>query len=111
MGENPLNRSGSRSQVDFDIVSTSSSLLLEELEKFIRELHGREIASTIHVKRMLGEMPPKQLAISTMLPESRRTLRQFTIEDCKEELNHITALQSDKTVFIKGVKISKEDIV
>lgn len=59
----------------------------------------------------LGEMPPKMLGESTVLPGSGRTLKQYTIEDCKKELKYITELQSDKTVFTRGIKIRKEDII
>ena len=52
---------------------------------------------------MLGE--------STVLPGMGRTLKQFTIEDVQKELKFITELQSDKSVFTKGIKIKKEDIV
>ena len=40
-----------------------------------------------------------------------RTLKQYTIEDCKKELKYITELQSDKAVFTRGIKIRKEDII
>lgn len=59
----------------------------------------------------LGEMPPKMLGESTVIPGMGRTLRQYTIEDCKKELKYITELQSDKSVFTKGIKIRKEDII
>ena len=58
----------------------------------------------------LGEMPPKLLGESTIIPGLGRTLRRYTIEDVKTELQYISALQSDKSKFIKGVKIRKEDI-
>ena len=56
-------------------------------------------------------MPPKMLGISTVLPGNGRTLKQYTIEDCKKELKYITELQSDKSVFIRGIKVRKEDII
>lgn len=59
----------------------------------------------------LGEMPPKMLGESTVIPGMGRTLKQYTIEDCKKELNYITELQSDKSIFTRGIKIRKEDIV
>ena len=59
----------------------------------------------------LGELKPAQLGESTVLPGSGRTLKQYTIEDCKKELKYITELQSDKSVFTKGIKIRKEDII
>ena len=59
----------------------------------------------------LGEMRPQDLSISTVLPGMGRTLRQYTINDAKKELQVITDLQSDKSAFIKGIKVKKEDIV
>ena len=59
----------------------------------------------------LGEMPPKMLGESTVLPGMGRSLQQYTVEDIKAELKFITSLQSDKSVFAKGIKIRKEDII
>lgn len=59
----------------------------------------------------LGEMPPKMLGQSTVIPGIGRTLKQYTIEDCKKELKYITELQSDKAIFTRGIKIRKEDII
>lgn len=52
---------------------------------------------------MLGE--------STVIPGMGRTLKRYTIGDCKKELKYITELQSDKSAFISGIKVRKEDIV
>ena len=84
-----------------DIVSTSR----EKLEKFIRELHRL----TTYVKTL--EMPGEDLAASTVLPNQGRILKQYTIDDIKKELKYFTELQSDKSAFIKGIEIRKEDIV
>ena len=59
----------------------------------------------------LGEMPRNLLGISTVIPGMGRTLKQYTIEDCKKELKYITELQSDKAIFSRGIKIRKEDII
>ena len=59
----------------------------------------------------LGEMEPELLGLSTIIPGSGRILKQYTIEDCKKELKYITELQSDKSIFTKGIKIRKEDII
>ncbi len=59
----------------------------------------------------LGEMPQKLLGESTILPGFGRTLKQYTIEDVKKELKYITSLQSDKSVFVQGIKVRREDIV
>ena len=87
--------------MDNDIVST----LREKLRKFIRELHRL----TTYVKTL--EMPGKDLATSTVLPNQGRILKQYTIDDVKKELKYFTELQSDKSAFIKGIEIRKEDIV
>ena len=57
------------------------------------------------------EMPGKDLATSTVLPNQGRILKQYTIDDVKKELKYFTELQSDKSAFIKGIEIRKEDIV
>ena len=72
-----------------------------------REVH----ASTICMKVSLGEMESKDLGISTVIPGYGRTLKQFTIDDYKNLLKELTTLQDDKTVFTKGIKIRKEDII
>ena len=59
----------------------------------------------------LGEMPPDMLGQSTIIPGMGRTLKQYTIEDCKKELKYITELQNDKSVFTRGIKVRKEDII
>lgn len=59
----------------------------------------------------ITEMPGKDLGVSTVLPNQGRTLKQYTIDDVKKELRYFTELQSDKSVFIKGIEIRKEDIV
>lgn len=60
----------------------------------------------------LGEMPPKQLGISTVLPGMGRILKQYTIDDVKKQLNYIRDIQSDKSAFLKNVSgIRKEDII
>lgn len=58
----------------------------------------------------LGEMDPKLLGQSTVLPGMGRTLRRYTTDDVKKEMKYINSLQSDKSVFTKGVKIRREDI-
>lgn len=59
----------------------------------------------------LGEMPPKLLGESTVIPGMGRTLRQYTIDDVKKELKKISELQSEKAAFVKDIKVRKEDIV
>lgn len=59
----------------------------------------------------LGEMPPKLLGVSTVIPGMGRILKQYTIDDVKKELQLITELQSDKAAFTKGIKVKREDII
>lgn len=59
----------------------------------------------------LGEMPPKMLGESTVIPGMGRTLKQYTTDDVKRELKYIASLQSDKSVFIQGIKVKREDII
>lgn len=59
----------------------------------------------------LGEMPPKMLGESTVIPNMGRTLKQYTIQDVKKELKLITEMQSDKSAFTKGIVVKKEDII
>ena len=59
----------------------------------------------------LGEMDGKLLGLSTVLPGKGRTLRRYTIKDAKAELDYISSLQSDKTVFLKNITITKDDIL
>ena len=56
-------------------------------------------------------MPGEELAASSVLPNQGRILKQYTIDDIKKELKYFTELQSDKSAFIKGIEIRKEDIV
>ena len=74
-------------------------------EKFIKGLR----VLTILVKIL--EMKPSLLGISTVLPNQGRILRQYTIEDVKKELKYFTELQSDKSAFVQGIKVKKEDIM
>lgn len=59
----------------------------------------------------LGEMPPRLLGESTVIPGYGRTLKQYTTDDVKRELKYIASLQSDKSVFVQGVKVRKDDII
>lgn len=59
----------------------------------------------------LGEMNPKQLADSTLHPDSNRTLIQYTIESATEEIEMMRYLESNKTDLIKDIKVSRLDIM
>ena len=60
----------------------------------------------------LGEMPPKLLGQSTVIPGYGRTLRQYTIDNVKKELEYVRMMQDDKAAFLKDVgTIKREDII
>lgn len=57
-------------------------------------------------------MNPKQLAESTMHPDSPyRTLLRYTIESAKEEVDMIRYLESNRNDLIKDVKVSRIDLL
>jgi DNA gyrase/topoisomerase IV subunit B len=58
----------------------------------------------------LGEMPPALLGESTIIPGHGRTLKQYTIKDAAKLQKELREMQSDKSAFLKGVKITREDI-
>ena len=60
----------------------------------------------------LGEMPPKLLGISTVIPGYGRTLRQYTIDNVKKEVEYVRMMQDDKAAFLKDIgTIKREDII
>lgn len=60
----------------------------------------------------LGEMDPKQLAISTMHPDSEyRTLVRYTLESAKEQIDSIKYLESNKFELLKDVKVTRLDLI
>lgn len=67
--------------------------------------------SNVSYYKGLGEMLPQDLSESTILPGHGRTLKQYTVNDVKKELKYFTDIQSDKSQFIQGIKVRKEDIV
>ena len=58
----------------------------------------------------LGEMDSKLLGQSTVIPGMGRTLKQYTIKDAAKLRKELKDLQSDKSAFLKGVTITREDI-
>jgi DNA gyrase subunit B len=58
----------------------------------------------------LGEMDPEELAESTILPTTNRTLIRYTMEDVKDEVERIRFINSNKASLLKNIKIRAEDI-
>ena len=56
------------------------------------------------------EMPPTLLGESTIIPGHGRTLKQYTIKDALALQKQLREMQSDKSAFLKGVKITREDV-
>lgn len=59
----------------------------------------------------LGEMNPNQLAVSTLHPDSDRTLIRYTVEDAKAEIEKIRYFDKNKFDLIKDKTISKIDLL
>ena len=58
----------------------------------------------------LGEMDGKELSESTVHPDSNRILMQYSIEDVKLEIEAIKAIETDKSVLLKDIKVTRLDI-
>lgn len=58
----------------------------------------------------LGEMNPSELAESTLLPTTNRTLIRYTMEEVQEQISRIRYINSHKDSLLKNVKIRAEDI-
>lgn len=87
------------------IINNNKATLLDlmiEFEKFK--------PSSITRYKGLGEMNGEQLAESTLHPDSNRTLMRYTIEDVKAEIDAIKAIESDKSILLKDIKVTKSDI-
>ena len=76
--------------------------LMAQFEKYI--------PSNLTRYKGLGEMNDDQLGESALHPDSNRTLMRYTIEDVKAEIDAIRAIESDKSVLMKDIKVSKSDI-
>ena len=58
----------------------------------------------------LGEMPQKELAESTILPENR-TIIQYTLDDAKAALKEIREYESDTKKILKTIKsVDRNDL-
>lgn len=67
--------------------------------------------SNIDRYKGLGEMEPEMLGISTILPGMGRTLKQYRVSDVQSEIQYLRDIQSDKSKFIAGIKVTKQDIM
>lgn len=69
--------------------------------------------SSITRYKGLGEMDPEELAMSTILPgdEGQRVLVRYTMEDAIKEINEIRYLESNKNELLKGIKVSRIDVL
>ena len=76
--------------------------LMKEFERFI--------PSGLVRYKGLGEMNGEQLAESALHPDSNRTLIRFTIDDVKAEIDAIRAIESDKSILLKDIKVTRADI-
>lgn len=60
----------------------------------------------------LGEMDADQIAISTLRPDSDRTLIQYTLENAKEEIQAIREFESDRTKLLNFVgTVKRSDLL
>lgn len=67
-----------------------------------------------HIQRYkgLGEMQPQQIAESALLPNSDRTLIQYTVQDVKETIQIIDSYESDFTKLFKFVgEVTRQDLL
>lgn len=67
--------------------------------------------SNIRRYKGLGEMPQKDLASSTTAPDTNRTLIRFNIDNLKKEMQAIREVETDKSILLKDINISKEDVM
>lgn len=57
-------------------------------------------------------MDPKQLAESTMHPDSpHRILLRYTVESAKEEVEMIRFIESNRQELIKDVQVTRLDLM
>lgn len=99
--------------------------IIEKNESLFYELNGKEsslydIMKTFenstpkNIKRYkgLGEMDADQIAISTLRPDSDRTLIRYTLEDAKEEIEAIREFESDRTKLLNFVgTVKRSDLL
>ena len=57
---------------------------------------------------MLGEMNPKELAISTVHPDYNRTLIRYTTDDIEREIQEIRRIDSNMKELLEGIDTEYE---
>ena len=57
---------------------------------------------------VLGEMNPKELAISTVHPDFNRTLIRYTAEDIENEINEIRRIDSNMKELLDDIDTDYE---
>lgn len=57
----------------------------------------------------LGEQNPDELYESTMDPNFR-TLKQYTMQSAKEEIENIRIIDNDRSAILKGLSVTRQDI-
>jgi DNA gyrase subunit B len=68
--------------------------------------------SNIQRYKGLGEMNADQIAVSTLRPDSDRTLIRYTLEDAKEELEIIRNYESDRSKLLQFVgTVKRSDLL
>lgn len=58
----------------------------------------------------LGEMPVKDLRVSTIHPDGNRTLLRITVDDIKKQIDELRAIQTDLSSLLKNADIAGYEI-
>ena len=85
------------SDLYYDLNGTRSSLY-DIMKKF-----DQSTPNNIQRYKGLGEMNAEKIAVSTLRPDSDRTLIRYTLEDMKEELAVIREFESDRSKLLNHI--------
>ena len=78
----------------------------------IMKVFEKNTPSGIQRYKGLGEMDADQIAVSTLRPDSDRTLIRYTLEDAKEELAIIREFESDRSKLLDFVgTVKRSDLL
>lgn len=69
----------------------------------VMKAFDKSTPSNIQRYKGLGEMNADRIAVSTLRPDSDRTLIRYTLEDAKEELSAIREFESDRSKLLDFV--------